>query len=146
MDVRYDYKESSSYLIYRVGRLLRYQAARFFKERGILMSPEQWGILLKIADRSEQSLSNLVDKAFGDHPNITRLVDGLEDLGYVSRSRHPQDRRSYLVTLTREGREFIDEIMPELVDRKAALFEGLDERDVADLNRMLRTIEANAEQ
>ena len=35
--------------------------------------------------------------------NITGLVDGLEEAGLVARSRHPDDRRATLVSLTDAG-------------------------------------------
>ena len=36
--------------------------------------------------------------------NITGLVDGLADTGFVTREAHPSDRRATLVSLTEHGR------------------------------------------
>lgn len=36
--------------------------------------------------------------------NVTGLVDALEEAGFVTRSRHPDDRRALLVALTARGR------------------------------------------
>jgi len=39
------------------------------------------------------------------HPtSVTNLIDGLEKVGYVTRSPHPNDRRATLATITGAGR------------------------------------------
>ena len=40
-------------------------------------------------------------------PSMTRIVNGLHDLGYVSRNPGPTDRRQCLVSLTGSGREMV---------------------------------------
>ena len=44
-----------------------------------------------------------------DSGNMVALIDRLEELGYVQRSRHGGDRRRYVVTLTRSGRSTLTE-------------------------------------
>jgi len=141
----HEYRESVSHLIYRVGRLLRFQAALFFKEQGLSISPEQWGLLLRIAEYDGQAMSDLVDKSLGDHPNVTRLVDGLEAMGFVKREPNPGDKRSFLVSCTDAGQRFIDDVMPELTERKAEFYDGLDQDDLAELKKLLAVVETNLE-
>lgn len=40
-------------------------------------------------------------------PSMTRIVNGLEELGYVQRAAGPHDRRQCLVSLTAAGREMV---------------------------------------
>jgi DNA-binding MarR family transcriptional regulator len=43
------------------------------------------------------------------HPtSVTNLIDGLEKLGYVERTPHPDDRRTTLAAITDHGREVAD--------------------------------------
>ncbi|MFG1921007.1 MarR family winged helix-turn-helix transcriptional regulator [Cryptosporangium sp. NPDC048952] len=39
--------------------------------------------------------------------NVTGLVDGLEQTGFVTREPHPDDRRATLVTVTQRGAEMV---------------------------------------
>jgi DNA-binding MarR family transcriptional regulator len=40
------------------------------------------------------------------HPtSVTNLIDGLEKLGYVERTAHPEDRRTTLAAITARGRD-----------------------------------------
>jgi MarR family transcriptional repressor of emrRAB len=47
--------------------------------------------------------------------NVTRLIDGLEEDGLVRRSTDNTDRRVTYVTLTGEGRELAERIVPAVV-------------------------------
>lgn len=40
-------------------------------------------------------------------PDITRLLDRLENRGLISRRREPEDRRTVLTRITREGMEVL---------------------------------------
>ena len=54
---------TASDMILRVGRLLRHRAASFFKSRGIDLTPEQWSLLLKLAEKEGQTQGSLADPA-----------------------------------------------------------------------------------
>jgi DNA-binding MarR family transcriptional regulator len=45
--------------------------------------------------------------------NITGLVDRMENDGLVKRSPHPQDRRSFVVRLTKSGQAVFEEMAIE---------------------------------
>jgi DNA-binding MarR family transcriptional regulator len=70
----------------------------------------------------------------------TSVVDGLERDGLVERVRHPDDRRSFLLTLTESGRA--RHIEAEAVDRAALATAtgGLDAGERARLRELLAVI------
>jgi DNA-binding MarR family transcriptional regulator len=43
-------------------------------------------------------------------PGITRLLDKLEQRGWVTRNRHGEDRRQVLCLITPEGKDLIDSL------------------------------------
>jgi len=52
--------------------------------------------------------------ALGVSPrNVTGLVDGLEDTGFVTRGRHPADRRAVLVSLTPRAEQVVATLTEE---------------------------------
>lgn len=129
--------------IHRIGRLLRHQAASFFKSRKIDLTPEQWRLLLKLAEKNGQTQTSLADPALNDHPNITRILDGLCKRNLVERTENPGDRRSALIRLTEEGKRMIDTVLPEIWEEKEKYFEGLTRKDVETLTGILSIIENN---
>ena len=138
-------QETAGYLVYRVGRLLRFRAAQFFRSKGLDISPEQWSVLMTIAHKSRPALSDLADATMGDHPNVTRLVDGLTAMGLARRIPNPGDKRSSLVEITDKGESFIDDIWPDLLEAKAEYFDGMDQNEVTTFIRLLRLMQTNLE-
>jgi DNA-binding MarR family transcriptional regulator len=49
--------------------------------------------------------TNLAKKAGLDRPNLTRILGRLEKKGFVERKPNPDDHRSYIIQLTKTGRE-----------------------------------------
>jgi DNA-binding MarR family transcriptional regulator len=65
-------------------------------------------------------------EAIGVTPrNVTGLVDALEADGFVTRARHPGDRRATLVSLTGKGEATMDGLRGEYDEGAARLFEGV---------------------
>lgn len=55
-------------------------------------------------------------------PSMTRTVSGLVEAGLLHRAGDPQDGRSYLLSITDRGRQFIEGLRTE---RNAALAQGI---------------------
>ena len=70
-------------------------------------------------------------------PDITRLVDGLESAGLVSRTRCKEDRRIVYVGITRKGQDLLDRIDKPVNDMVHGLLKHMSNQDLADLNRLL---------
>ena len=71
--------------------------------------------------------------------SVTSLLDTLERRGLVARLRDPDDRRKLLVSLTEEGRQIVDQFLPEVVALQTAVMAGLSE---AERQRLLRSLAA----
>ena len=87
--------------------------------------------------RSPLAMGELAEALSMDRPNVTVLVDDLEDRGLVRRVPHPTDRRAKVVQATRKGQALARRAEEILATPPAALRE-LDAQDVAALHRILR--------
>lgn len=58
-------------------------------------------------------------------PTATRMVDGLEARGLVTRRRDPDDGRAVLIALTADGEDALRERRAQLLARRRAMFELL---------------------
>src|SRR3954452_10100456 len=56
---------------------------------------------------------------------VTGLTDGLEETGFVTREKHPSDRRAALVTLTTHGQAIAERLQREQRTFSHDLFAGL---------------------
>jgi DNA-binding MarR family transcriptional regulator len=71
--------------------------------------------------------------------SVTSLLDTLERRGLVARLRDPDDRRKLLVSLTEEGQQIIDQLLPEVIALQTAVMARLSE---AERQRLLRSLDA----
>jgi DNA-binding MarR family transcriptional regulator len=73
--------------------------------------------------------------------SLTSYLDRLEARGYVSRSPHPKDRRSFLVSLTTAGAAIAARVHRRLAVLETAAFHRLGARDVQSLRTALEALE-----
>lgn len=78
--------------------------------------------------------------------SITNRVDRLEKRGLVERHAVEGDRRCWLVRLTPEGHQLIDEILPKHIANERRLLSGLDEQEQRQLYQLLLKLSAGIEQ
>jgi DNA-binding MarR family transcriptional regulator len=78
--------------------------------------------------------------------NITKLVDALEEGGFVTRASHATDRRAVLVRLTTKGEEAAARMESEANALARELFGGLSPRELATLVHALDHVVARVEQ
>ncbi|CUJ84928.1 MarR family protein [Ruegeria denitrificans] len=73
---------------------------------------------------------------------ITATADGLEKAGYLTRERDPEDRRAWLLVLTKQGEEARDMLVSEAGDlfHRAS---GLDAKETAEFARLAHKIRDN---
>ena len=74
-------------------------------------------------------------------PTMTRLVDGLERDGYVTRSPDPDDARAVAVRATDTGREALLEGRRRRVEAFTTLLAALPQRELAQLARGVAALE-----
>jgi DNA-binding MarR family transcriptional regulator len=58
-------------------------------------------------------------------PTATRMVDGLQERGLVTRRRDPDDGRAVLIALTAEGADALRERRAQMLARRREMFELL---------------------
>jgi DNA-binding MarR family transcriptional regulator len=83
-------------------------------------------------------LFSLGDRLGVTRPNITKLVDGLERQGLVTRIPHPVDRRMVQAQLTPDGAAVAGRALPGRVDLMERAWASLDDAELERLVWVLR--------
>jgi len=120
--------------------MLKKVSRRFFREN---YSSEAHFNLLATLQRSEYPLTqnDLSEKLLVDKSNITGLLDKLEAVGQIKRNKVPGDRRSYHITLTKAGSEFVEglgAVYSEMVGKVMSAFTEGQCDELIELTRRLR--------
>jgi DNA-binding MarR family transcriptional regulator len=135
--------DALAFRIHRTNRLLRTHLRRLLEAHEPGLSPEQWFVLARVAEREPVRQIDLAEPVLGDPPNVSRLVDALVARGDVKRSPDPADRRSRLLSLTPAGRARADALFARAIAERPVVFAGLEERELATLAGALDRIDAN---
>ena len=114
-------------------------------ETGRLLEPlgltERSFVLLSIACAGRgHAQREIVEEMFIDARQVVHLVDGLEEAGLIERRPHELDRRKKVIVATPAGLE-MQQRAARLVDgAEAAILDGLDEAEQAQLRRLLHRV------
>jgi len=111
--------------------------ARARVEPEAVLTPSQLDLLGPLADGGILGLRELARAAGVSAPTATRMVDGLQARGLVSRERCADDRRAVRVAVTPEGAAAVAESRERLQARRRALFERLDPQERQAAARVL---------
>src|SRR3546814_490389 len=84
------------------------------------------------------SPSDLMVSTLVTSGTMTHRIDQLEKAGLVERVRNPDDGRSFLISLSAQGRELIDEAVTAHVQAQAELVASLTDEQRAQLDDLLR--------
>lgn len=105
------------------------------------ISKTEYVLMHKICNGMESlKMSELSDSTGYSNAIITLSVDGLESKGLVKRKRG-EDRRSYLVGLTKRGEEKCKEIRRLEKESVGAIFANMSDQDLSELQEILKRLD-----
>lgn len=136
---------SYSFLLDRTARRVKQYAQQRFKELGFNITVDQWIVMKHLYEHEEMKQNELAELLFKDNPTLTRIIDLLCSKGLTVRNIHPNDRRSFVVSLTKEGVKKVEQLTPKVKDIRLKAWNGLSERDFNQFKKILNTIYQNLE-
>jgi DNA-binding MarR family transcriptional regulator len=134
-----------SFLLDCTARRVKQYAQVQFNSRDFGITVDQWTILKALNTYSDLSQKELAEQCGKDQPTLTRIVDLLVKKGFVERTMHHLDRRSFIVHLSPKGKEKVSDLEPEIRKIRMKAWENLEENDFHHLKRILDTIYNNLE-
>ncbi|MBO0661172.1 MarR family transcriptional regulator [Jiella sp. MQZ9-1] len=104
--------------------------SRVHKREEGLTSPEFAVLLVLGSERAKLTSTQIVDYTAMDKTKVSRAVASLDHRGWVVRERATCDRRFEYLTLTEEGRDVLQELLPKIFDAETAILKNMtmDER------------------
>ncbi|SFK78031.1 DNA-binding transcriptional regulator, MarR family [Paenibacillus sp. 1_12] len=76
------------------------------------ITPEQWTVLYQIERTNGMIQKDIAMLSGKDKPTTTRILDHLEEKGFVYKKIGENDRRSFLVHITDKGKSVIEMTTP----------------------------------
>ena len=112
----------------------------------LAISQAEAHVLSHLSARGPCSIAD-VHHSFGHRRStLTSILNRLEDRGLITREIHPDDRRSVLLRLTRDGKPVASSARRTLERLEAAALSGVSEQQVASFVAVIEAIQSAAEE
>ncbi|MBD0421650.1 winged helix-turn-helix transcriptional regulator [Streptomyces sp. TRM S81-3] len=97
-----------SHALFRAGRLHRVHAGTLLRRVGLY--PGQEILLMLLWDEDHRAQADLIRALALDASTVTKMLQRLEQAGFITRSPSPTDRRASVVSLTDAGQALRDQV------------------------------------
>lgn len=134
---------SYSFLLDRTARRVKQYAQQKFKELRLNVTVDQWLVLKHLYENEGLKQNELAELLFKDNPTLTRIIDLLCEKNLTVRKPHPEDRRSFRVELTAQGRKKVEQMKPRIQKIRLKAWEGLSQSDFRHFKKVLDAIYNN---
>ena len=131
--------------------LLLMQTARAFQEQirddtaQNNLSITEFSVLEVLFHKGKQTIQQIAKSILIASSSMTYVIDKLEQKGLIKRNACPEDRRVVHVTLTENGLELMNILMPEHEELVDNAFNSLHPNEVEDLVFLLKKVKARLE-
>lgn len=137
-------QESLGYLVKRTQRQMHDRIERVFSSQGVTF--QQWVVLMHLRDGMATTTAGLCSEIRHDSGAMTRLIDQLEDRGFIARQRQEADRRIVDLVLTPAGRKMVESLIPLAVETLNTALAGFTKAEVQQLKDLLRKLSTRVEE
>ena len=107
------------------------------------LSFSQFMVLEALLSKGKLSISEVRDTILSSVGTISLVVNNLEKMDYIKRESDKNDKRICLLSLTDEGRELIEKIVPENEQMINTYMEALSKDESETLLVLLKKLGAN---
>ncbi|HUF24212.1 MAG TPA: MarR family transcriptional regulator [Vicinamibacterales bacterium] len=133
--------EEEAYLsIVRTAAMLEHSLAQALKPFDI--TPTQYNVLSILRGAGDQGLcrNEVGGRLVTAMPDVTRLLDRMEDVGLIVRQRSTVDRRLVSTRLTKKGLDLVGRVDAKVVEIHEQQFRGVDKRSLKTIIGVLADI------
>jgi DNA-binding MarR family transcriptional regulator len=125
-------------LMIKLGRITMHRFTEALAPFGV--RPRHVAALIELRDRGELTQQSLCGQLHLDPTNLVAILNELEQRGYATRRRDPEDRRRHLVEVSKKGIAVIDKVSEVMDGVEEELLEGLEPAEREQLEVLLTSI------
>nr|WP_294936039.1 MarR family transcriptional regulator [uncultured Flavobacterium sp.] len=124
-------------------RLYRMYAQKKLREHGFKITIDQWLVIKCILENPTITQHELSELVFKDNASVTRIIDLLVKARYLEKTINPDDRRKFILKVTKEGEEIIGNVQEIVLQNRSKALKGIDQRELEIADAVLRKIITN---
>ena len=125
-------------LMIKLGRITMHRFTQALEPYGV--RPRHVAALIELRDRGQLTQQSLCGQLHLDPTNLVTILNELEERGYATRRRDPEDRRRHLVEVSKKGIAVVEKVSEVMDGVEEELLEGLDPDERRALEGILTSI------
>lgn len=126
--------------IIRTGSVLLDDVEQFLKPYGVTATQYNVLRILRGADPVGLCRNELRDRMLTRMPDVTRLLDRMEEVGLVARARENEDRRMVRTRITAAGMKILDDVNEVAQQEQKRRFDALTQTQLNTLIELLTIV------
>lgn len=131
------------YLIELTARKIRQYGQSVLDAQGIDITVEQWLVLKVIAENDGINQLGIGELLLKDKPTISRMVKALSTKKLIHKQSSPSDLREFTISLTDQGKEWLNSFLPIIESVRLKGLENLTEDEKNNTTDVLNKIRKN---
>src|SRR6476661_5823637 len=125
-------------LMIKLGRITMHRFTEALEPYGI--RPRHVAALIELRDHGELTQQSLCGQLHLDPTNLVGILNELEERGYATRRRDPEDRRRHLVEVSKRGIAVIEKVSAVMDGVEDDLLDGLEPAQREQLEGLLTSM------
>ena len=130
----------------RVGAMVRAIANQKFVKANHPITPEQFTVLTAILDHDGLYQRQISALTLKDRPNITRIINILQEKGLVTRTADTNKRKIFKINITEKGKEAYKLVTPTVIEHWQNIVQGVSDEELDSCLKVLNKIKTNLEE
>lgn len=126
-----------------VGNLSKILAIQTFANLDLKITPEQFSVLSILYENDGLYQRQLSALTLKDRPNISRILNILESMGYITKMPDVNKRKVVKISITEEGRKVYNNILPIILQIWESTIENVSQEDLDIFYDVLMKIKQN---
>ena len=143
VDMEIKLEDSVNHRIATLAILLKRQVLRIIAKNNLNVTPDQWVVMYYLWQEDGLTIGEIACRTKKDFANVTRIIEKLEKLGYVSKRKSEKDSRSSNVFILPKGESIKDKIHGCWNESTEIALKGISEDEQLVLMNLIEKIENN---
>lgn len=134
-------KQDIRELLFQIEMARKRRIIPVWSEMGLIAGQPR--VLTKLLMKDHITQKELSDVCGFEPATLSRALDRLEAMGYITRNDNPGCRRSFLIALTEEGKAIAGRVRQVFVEVEEEMMQGLSEEEMETLFGLLGRVYQN---
>lgn len=126
-----------------IGKLSKIYAWQKFLAKKHPITPEQFTVLSVLVEHDGLYQRQIAMMTMKDRPNITRIINILENTGMVERISDVEKRKVFKIRITQKGKDVYEKVLPTILEIWSSTVEGLSDEEIETTLIVLEKIKNN---